>query len=98
MRLEEFPASVEGVIQSFRARYPALDEVLFFFFFHKACMVFAKLRSPRFVVDLSTKQRQELLTLWRQDKEAMAPRPVADAGDAKRRKGENGDGGGNDGA
>lgn len=27
MRLQEFPASVEGAIQSFRTRYPALDEV-----------------------------------------------------------------------
>lgn len=39
-------------------------------------------------------QTQELLALWRQDKEAMAPGPVHDGpGDAKRHRGENGNGG-----
>lgn len=62
VQLKTFPATMEGVIQSFQARFPAFDE--------------------------------EMLALWRKDREATVPVYLAggmDGSEKKRHKTENGD-------
>ena len=64
VQLRTFVPTVEGVIQSFQARFPAFDE--------------------------------EMLELWRKDREALVPLYLAegvDGSDSKRHKAENGNGG-----
>ena len=87
-------------MQSFVARFPALDEVIWLFF--KRCVYAGghiQSSNPRTRADpmsYNTHNEQELLALWRQDKEAMAPIPVGDGpGDAKRHKAGGDDGNGN---
>jgi dipeptidyl-peptidase-3 len=64
VQLRTFPATTEGVIQSFQARFPAFDE--------------------------------EMLALWRKDREAILPLYLAegmDGSESKRHKAEDGNGG-----
>jgi len=64
VQLRTFAPTMEGVIQSFQARFPAFDE--------------------------------EMLELWRKDREALVPLYLAegvDGSDSKRHKAENGNGG-----